>query len=306
MNLFFNTANRCRLSLLAGLGCNTFRNVLSLIVTFQLAWLGLASSARGEVIHLAPVADTCFRSSAPNDAFGSGTPLLLGLAKEPFTITNRALLKFDLSEIPPNATILRATLSIVIALSNTDPAWYDLNRMLVNWDEYESTWNMRASGVPWETPGGGRGSEFVAEASVTAVLDETIFSSAGMAADVQMWLRNPGTNFGWMMIASHEPFGTGKQVGSRESSFGPMLEIEYTLMARATPPVLRDAALVNDQFRFSFDAEANRAYAVQCLTPTATGGWQTLTNISASTVSRTLHITNSMSSPDTLFQVRTQ
>src|SRR4051812_42782325 len=60
---------------------------------------GGIQSARAITTTLMPSADSCMRDVAANTNFGESNPLLIGNAKEPFVLHNRALLKFDLTGI---------------------------------------------------------------------------------------------------------------------------------------------------------------------------------------------------------------
>jgi hypothetical protein len=58
-------------------------------------------------------------------------------------------------------------------------------------------------------------------------------SAAGMVADVQSWLANPSSNFGWIVIAD-DPFVTGsaKRVASRTNAnlaARPTLRVTYSV-----------------------------------------------------------------------------
>jgi hypothetical protein len=262
-------------------------------------------TARGITVMLVPSADSCMRDVAANTNFGDANPLLIGNAKAPFVLQNRALLKFDLTGIPTDATIIGVTLTVVIFRSNTDPADFDLNRVLVDWSEYEVTWNNRSASTPWLAGGGQSGSEYVAAPSVTAPVDDTIFSSPGMVSDVQLWVRNSATNFGWIMLPTGNLAGTGKQLGSRESEFTPVLAVEYTLTPPTSPPVLFGAAKVENGFRFSFNAQSNRPYAVEFRDALGPDNWNTLTNIPAQPADGIVDITNAVFSMERFFRVRT-
>lgn len=277
--------------------------VLIGVVAFALA--GSAFYTQATTVTLLPTADTSLRSSAPDDPLGNSNPLLVGVAKSPATVTNHSLLKFDFSSIPANATITGATLTVTIYRSNTEPSNYDLNRVLVDWNEYEATWNNRNASTPWLLGGAQSGTEFVTMPSVTAQVDDAIFSSAGMIADVQLWVNNPGTNYGWIMIATGEVTGTGKQLGSRESDSPPSLTIDYTLSAPATPPTLFDMAAAENIFRFSFNAESNRTYSIDVCDALTNSHWNLLTNIPALPTNGILTVTNAISSATRFYRART-
>jgi hypothetical protein len=263
-----------------------------------------AKIALATTVLLTPSADTSLRDVAPNNAFGDSNPLLAGNAKEPFVLHNHALLKFDLSTIPTNAIVTGVSLSVVIFRSNTDVANFDLNRVLVNWSEYEATWNNRSASTPWLAGGAQSGTEYVAAPSVTSAVDDAVFSSPGMIADVQLWVGNAATNFGWIILPTGDLAGTGKQLGSRESDYASVLTVDYTLTPPAKPLVLFGSALIENGFCFSFNAESNHAYTVEFRDGFAGSNWNTLTNISAQPTDGIIAITNAISSTERYYRVR--
>ncbi|MCI0744154.1 MAG: PEP-CTERM sorting domain-containing protein, partial [Verrucomicrobia subdivision 3 bacterium] len=99
----------------------------------------------------------------------------------------------------------------------------------------DATWLHRfAFSDFWAAPGGAPGIDFNPTYSSAALifgLDSYQFEGTlDMINDVQSWLDNPGTNFGWMLMTSSEelPF-TGRRFASREdpNGAGPLLFVEY-------------------------------------------------------------------------------
>ncbi len=82
----------------------------------------------------------------------------------------------------------------------------------------------------WATPGG----DFVAGNSANIVVgDEGVYSwgsTAGMVADAQLWLDQPSTNFGWIIIGDEAENKTAKRFDSREitGDTQPQLTVNYT------------------------------------------------------------------------------
>ena len=48
-----------------------------------------------------------------------------------------------------------------------------------------------------------------------------------MVADVQAWLDNPASNFGWLVLGDETAIATAKRFDTRESASPPMLTIEF-------------------------------------------------------------------------------
>ena len=85
-----------------------------------------------------------------------------------------------------------------------------LRKLLVDWDEGTAdgavgfaSWNNRKSGTSWNIAGAqGNGSDRVTTPSLTqavsAVGGWNVFSGAGIIVDVQYFIDNPSSNFGWL------------------------------------------------------------------------------------------------------------
>jgi hypothetical protein len=108
-----------------------------------------------------------------------------------------------LSNITGPVTVTSVTLELwLAAVGNSGPV--QLNKLLQNWVETESTYTIYSTGNNWATLGAASsGTDFAAtvSASVThsVTLDEyKSFSTAQMATDVQDWINN-GSNYGWLL-----------------------------------------------------------------------------------------------------------
>ncbi|TAL01895.1 MAG: DNRLRE domain-containing protein [Verrucomicrobia bacterium] len=230
---------------------------------------------------------------------------------------NHGLFRFDLSSIPSGATINSAKLRFIVTQAGplNPPASFEIHRVLKNWGEGskaglpattgEATWNSRLHQQSlWSAGGGLSGTDFATTASATATFNGTgstnEFSSAGLIADVQNWLTNSAGNFGWLLLAQSELAASGRQVGSRESGTNqPVLEIHYSAF------VMFNAAKIGSQFRFSFEAETNRTYAVEFRDSLNSSNWTTLTNIPSQQTATTIHVTNAISVTQRFYRLRT-
>ncbi|MCL4787452.1 MAG: DNRLRE domain-containing protein [Verrucomicrobia bacterium] len=298
------------------------------------AALGLATTV-GNVpaltTNLVAVADTSlFEYNSDNnlggmDAVISGT-IALGAR-------SRGLLKFDVaSALPANATVTTATLNLSVPVARGFNQTYRLHRILKDWGEGrssgggggtgvqgapanpdEATWNARFHpNVSWGTPGGQSGSDYAesASASTTMGVSSMSFNASGLAADVQLWLASPATNFGWMLLIANElPASTASRIASRESPTGkPTLTVEYTIAdqpAPVIPPLISNPVLEAEKIRFSFNAQSNRTYAIEFRDSLTTSNWTELQIIPAQPADTTLHVTNDVASPQGYFRVRT-
>jgi len=136
------------------------------------------------------------------------------------------LVRFDLSMVPPGATVLKATLGLrTLDEASEDGGTVLVFRLREGWDEAEATWNERMAGKPWATDGAlppSRDPMPLADLSPQQVF--TPYQTELPPELVQEWLAQPQTNFG-IAIAR----GTSSQhvhLRSRESSSWSTLTLE--------------------------------------------------------------------------------
>jgi hypothetical protein len=167
----------------------------------------------------------------------------------------RGVLAFDIAgNIPAGSTILGVTLSLNMSRTGLDTArTVELHKMLADWGEgtsvapgeegdgapatpNDATWRHRFfDTIFWTTAGGDFSATVSASQSVGAV-GMYMWSSPPMIGDVQSWLNNPATNFGWLVLGDESDILTAKRFDTRESASPPVLTIQYTPgVPRPTP-----------------------------------------------------------------------
>ena len=184
-------------------------------------------------------------------------------------VLRRALLRFDLSSIPPGSTIENVSLAITVDLVPPGATGFDasLHRVLSDWGEGSSfapgagggggasttgdaTWiHTFFDDQFWSTPGG----DFQTSASAATALNNgngqfTFASTASLVADVQAWVNQPSQNFGWMLLGEEDNPQNARRIGSRENtSAAPVLMVEFVrgpdLPEARAVPVLSDWTL---------------------------------------------------------------
>jgi hypothetical protein len=282
---------------------------LSFCIAVTIVFTGV-STTRANLVTNLPVADTAIDDRSPDENKGTFSALPVGVSKDG-SAHNRGLFKFDLSNLPPNAVIQSATLRFTVVMSGTLDSSYDVNRLLVDWGETNATWNNRLDATPWAAPGAQPGTEYIINASATADLLgtglSTDFTSAGLVSDVQMWVNHPGTNFGWILIATGDAPATGKQVGSRENPGNtPLLIIQYTAATPPpTPPVITNTTRVGNQFQFAFNAQSNHTYTVQFVGSPLNTNWATLSNVPSQPAATLISISDTLTPSNRFYRVRT-
>ena len=219
----------------------------SIFVVFSL----VAFTAAESISIVSSKDNTLFGDFFDDLSSGAGTGMYAGrtasLAKP--NVLRRALVEFDLSAIPANATITSARLDVVCTKSPNDIGReFTLHRLTTDWGEGTSssaggagsfaepddaTWvyNFYATSQ-WTNPGG----DFVAQvSSSTEMQDEGPYvfpSTDQMIDDVQIWLDNPSSNFGWLIMGEEDVEQTARRIGTREQieeNERPYLVVEYEI-----------------------------------------------------------------------------
>ena len=206
-------------------------------------------------VDISPSKDNSIYSESDTLSNGQGDHLLTG--RNGGGDLRRALLQFDItSNVPAGSTIDSVKLVLNLSQKNTaDVARTTVfNKVLADWGEGASdaignegqgakaqtgdaTWTHTFSNTQsWATAGG----DFVALPSVSLSVDNiaqyTFGSTAGMVADVQDWLDNPGSNFGWLIRGDESEAGTGRRFDSRSNPTPgnrPVLKVGYTVVTSA-------------------------------------------------------------------------
>ena len=165
----------------------------------------------------------------------------------------RGVLAFDIAgTIPAGSTITAVSLTMNMSMTPAGAITVELHKLLADWGEgtshapmgegdgapatpNDATWRHRFfDSVFWTTQGGDFSATVSASQSVGGVGQYT-WSSAQMIADVQSWLDNPASNFGWLVLGDETAIATAKRFDTRESASPPMLTIQYIPGPRVMP-----------------------------------------------------------------------
>jgi hypothetical protein len=205
---------------------------------FVFAALASLATLPAQITATVPCAadNTLYQTIAGDASNGAGTGIFVG--QNAFGSIRRAVLRFDVAAaLPAGAKVLTAQLSLNVVQSTVALAHpITGHRLLQSWGEGTSiasgggggggpattgdaTWLHRFWNTTfWTTPGG----DFAATPSFTASMPSIgAFStnlSRAAADDVQSWLNNPATNFGWLLKTVNETLSsTAHRIESRES-----------------------------------------------------------------------------------------
>ena len=185
-------------------------------------------------------------SNALGNHFFTGTTV--------FGEIRRGVLAFDIAgNIPPGSTIIAASLSMNMSRTIDGTArTTELHKLLADWGEgtshapgeegsgapatpNDATWRHRFYDTIFWTTQGGDFSPTVSASQLVGLVGQYMWSSAQMVVDVQSWLDNPASNFGWLVLGDESTSPTAKRFDTRESASPPVLTIDYVPASTPTP-----------------------------------------------------------------------
>jgi hypothetical protein len=228
--------------------------LLALILTTALG-LTAASSANAAIINIVPSKDNTLYEFDPaegDNSNGAGFHFFAG--ETVMSELRRGVLAFDIAgSIPPGSIVTSVTLSMNMSRTHGDTArTIELHKLLADWGEgtsiapgeegdgapampNDATWRYRFfDTILWAMQGGDFSATVSASQSVGPVGQYT-WSSAQMIADVQSWVNDPASNFGWLVLGDESTAATSKRFDTRESASPPVLTIQYILAPRSAP-----------------------------------------------------------------------
>jgi len=230
------------------------KRLFALAVAAALSSLG-GSLASAGIVNINPSKDNTLYEYDPLDVDRSNALGFHFFAGETgMKELRRGVLAFDIAgNVPSGSTITAVSLSLNMSRTPTNTAYsLELHKLLADWGEGTSmasgeegdgapatpndpTWRHRFfDTIFWNTEGGDFSPTVTASQMVGAIGQYT-WSSAQMVADVQGWLDNPATNFGWLMLGDESVFLTAKRFDTRESASPPVLAITYIPSGTPTP-----------------------------------------------------------------------
>ena len=206
------------------------------------------TSTGGMRAMISPVKDnTLYESSDGSLSNGGGGHLFSGMNND--GSIRRAILAFDVAgSIPAGATINRVSLRLTMSRTAGGPATVSLHKVSADWGQGSSEAERNEGGGANSAPGdatwihrffnaetwGSAGGDFSEKTSATVQVSDRgpyIWGpTSEMAADVQSWLDNPDSNFGWILIGDESSNQTTKRFNSVENAIAasrPVLIVEF-------------------------------------------------------------------------------
>ncbi|MFN7671805.1 MAG: DNRLRE domain-containing protein [Planctomycetota bacterium] len=204
-----------------------------------------AARAQTTVVVPADRDNTLYEHPFGSFSNGAGDSIFCGLTA--LGVARRAVVRFPVaSALPADAVVVAATLTGEVVISTAPgPGAVGVHRLLRNWGEGSSqatgggggqgapseptdaTWiHAQYPNTPWNAPGGDFAS---VPSAVVAMPAQGLFALPVAAADVQDWLAQPASNFGWLLKTDETTLaGRARRIHSREApAGGPALRIAY-------------------------------------------------------------------------------
>ena len=215
------------------------------------------------VIVIQPCAkDTDIRDASPDTNYGTATVLTIGRSS---SITHRAIIEFDISNIPAAARITSATLSLRGESHSTPPTVWAYKLTRDDWVENQATWNDYKTDTAWTTAGG----DYVTE-SPSGASSETsglAWNDWDVTDIVQDACDNSKAAAFLLRAAAETAANAYVRVRSKEAadtSLRPKLTIEYedglAAEALAATNITASAARINGKVIGDFDTDCEARF----------------------------------------------
>jgi hypothetical protein len=225
---------------------NFAKILLPFVIATTLGVIG-PSLAIADIININPIKDNTLYQYVPADGdLSNALGFHFFTGKTGMGELRRGVLAFDIAgTIPPGSTILGVTLGMNMSRTPVSTAYtIELHKLLADWGEgtsqatgeegigapatpNDATWRHRFYDTIFWSAQGGDFSATVSASQSVGVVGPYTWSSAQMVADVQGWLDNSVSNFGWLVLGDEKPILTAKRFDTRESASPPVLTIQY-------------------------------------------------------------------------------
>ena len=231
----------------------TSKTLLAVILMSTIGCAG-ATSASATIINITPSKDNTLYQFDPDEgdhSNGAGFHFFAG--ENGMGELRRGVLAFDVAgTIPAGSTITAVSLTMNMSMTPTGARTVELHKLLADWGEgtshapmgegdgapatlNDATWRHRFFDSDFWTTQGGDFSATVSASQSVGGIGQYTWNSAQMVADVQSWLDNPASNFGWLVLGDETASATAKRFDTRESASPPMLTIQYIPGPRVLP-----------------------------------------------------------------------
>ena len=232
----------------------TSKTLLALTLATSFA-CAAATSVSANIINITPSKDNTLYEFDPLEGdFSNALGFHFFAGETMMSELRRGVVAFDIAgHILPGSTITAVTLSMNMSRTiDVTARTVELHKLLADWGEgtsiapgeegegapatpNDATWRHRFFDTIFWTTEGGDFSAMVSASQSVGGVGQYMWSSAQMVADVQSWLDNPASNFGWLVLGDESTTTTARRFDTRESASPPVLTIQYIPEPRVLP-----------------------------------------------------------------------
>jgi hypothetical protein len=155
------------------------------------------------------VSDTFITSNAPAGNYENYGSIQVNSIPD----TTVTLLRFDVSGLPAGTAITGAQLKLAVFKNPSTMGSVTIHQQLEPRTEWETTWNERAAGVPWTTPGCGRGSRSALVLARFEPYASQTYLIPLPSNVIQGWVDDPSRNFGFVLAGDGTDYVDFKPAG---------------------------------------------------------------------------------------------
>jgi hypothetical protein len=215
----------------------------------------VAGSLNGAIINITPSKDNTLYEYDPAEGdLSNALGFHFFAGENAIGELRRGVVAFDIAgQIPAGSTITSVTLSMNMSQTALETERViELHKLLADWGEgtsqatgeegqgapatpNDATWRHRFFDTIFWTNEGGDFSTVVSASQSVGPIGQYTWNSTQMVADVQSWLDNPASNFGWLLLGDESTAITTKRFDTRESASPPVLTIQYMSGPRILP-----------------------------------------------------------------------
>ena len=171
--------------------------------------------------------DAYVRQDLPDGNFGTADRLNIGPTGS--GDRQRAILYFNLSDVPVGSTITYAEVQIYLNASQQATSWLiNISRITEDWNEGEATWNSRVTSTSWTTAGVSNDGIVYSSVNVTDTVGWFNWTITNLT---QYWENGTYQNYGFVMIGQEATSNDFKRIYSSDAitaELRPKLLINYT------------------------------------------------------------------------------
>lgn len=231
-------------------------------------------------VSLTPSMDNTLFEESGSESNGAGSHLFVGTTNT--GNARRALMAFDVAgALPEGAQVEHVELSLNHSKTLAGDVEVLLYRVTRSWGEGSSdapaeegggtaavagdaTWTHAIYDTEeWQNGGGDFDASPSAAVTIGALGTYTVESTLELVKDVQRWMDEPASNFGWILIADEEASAGAKRFDSRDHAIAenrPRLTVRYSTSTAARDPDVPAAFALEGAFPNPFSRSTRLRY----------------------------------------------